>query len=111
MPDNEFVTFPIFTDRDSDPDDDKGDNRSMIGIKSRQRTTTVKVISVKMSMDQYAEMVWQSNKKAYQLKNAARKAYVDVIEQLLITAACFPINSIAEYRAGHLKSRVLGKTF
>ena len=110
VPEGELVTFTAPCDKDSgDPDGPCGCNRSMDGILCRKGTTTAKVVNTDMSIDEYANVLWEADRKALGLSRRHRSGYAaEVLEKLLMAASAFPVGSVVEYRGTKFTSRVLG---
>jgi len=102
VPEGELVKFGFICDRDrNDPDGFCGCARSLTGMECSRATTTVKVVSRKMTKEQFVNEYIKSDKKAWKIANDDKDWINDIKENaddILDIANHFPINSVLEIR-------------
>jgi len=92
VPENEIVTFSFSCDRETDIDGPCGCLRSMAGIECFKATTTVKIVDVPLTIDEYTE----------KLTNYANLAgygkYPIPVKKLLSVSRSYPVGTVLEKR-------------
>lgn len=88
-------------------DDGCGCQRSMVGVDTRKSTTTITVMDVDLSEDEYVKLLATSHAKAYELKlgySVVADTKQDA-DKLLAEASMHSVGTVLEYREGILSKR------
>ena len=110
VPEAEWVKFGMTCDRDiKDPDGGCGCGRAMVGVVSSKATTTFVVADLPVTTAEYRKQIRQSFEREGWDKYSTAKEFTEMVdedaEELLRTAAIFPVGAVLEKRLDNIRVR------